>query len=563
MIFKKHILDLVEICYQKGIRHLVISPGSRSAPLTLAFAKYKKFQDFVILDERSAGYIALGIAEETNSTVALICTSGTAVLNYAPAIAEAYYKKVPLLVLTADRPTENIDQYDNQTIRQYNIYNNFILKSYQLPIEPIGSEIDFSNRIVNEAINNCLSPVKGPVHINIPLREPLYPNTNEEFKYDKNIKIINQNKFEYKTENIDYFMESWKKYKKRMILCGMDYSNIELENTLKKVNKSNSSIILGDIVSSKQDFLNIYNHDFIFSSEKAKDLLPDLLITIGTSVVSKSTKTILKKYGVKEHWHIRDDFSFYGDLYNSLTRVVNSNINEFFEQLNIEKENNQFVKEWKKLDKLAFEKINSFFNNNEFNEFTAIKKIIDYLPDNINLHIGNSMIIRYFSLLSSKFLSDKNIKAFSNRGTSGIDGVLSTSTGHTIVSEKMNLVILGDLSFIYDHNGIINNYISNKFSKGSNLKIIVLNNNGGGIFNIIEGPSSTEEKNKYFNTPQSYPIEILASGFEYISVSSILEFEEKIKSFFETKTTTIMEIKTNMNENTNFFNLFKSLSKNF
>jgi len=560
MIFKKHILDLVEICYRKGIRYLVISPGSRSAPLTLAFANYKKFQDFVILDERSAGYIALGIAEETNSIVALICTSGTAVLNYSPAIAEAYYKRIPLLILTADRPPESINQYDNQTIRQYNVYSNFIIKSYQLPVEPNDLEVDFSNRIVNEAINSCVFPVRGPVHINVPIREPLYPSYDEKFKYDKKLKIINQNKSEYKVNDIDFFEKLWKKYKKRLILCGMDNYDLKIEKTLKKISNSNSCVVIGDIVSSKEKSLNVYNHDFIFNSTRIKDLIPELVITTGTSIVSKSTKDALRKYGVKEHWHIRDDLSFYGDLYNSLTHVVNSNLSSFFNELNIVKEKNDFVEMWKKLDKLASSRINEFFksNINEFNEFNVIKKIIEYLPNNINLHIGNSTVIRYFSLLSSKFLKDKNIKAYSNRGTSGIDGILSTAVGHSLVSKRMNVVILGDLSFIYDHDAIMNNYI---YDNLSNIKIIVLNNNGGGIFDLIEGPSFFKEKNKYFNTPQSYPIEKIVSGFEYIFISSFSSFQEKIEKFFSNKKTVVMEIKTDMSLNEKFFKLFINLSK--
>ncbi|GIW22209.1 MAG: 2-succinyl-5-enolpyruvyl-6-hydroxy-3-cyclohexene-1-carboxylate synthase [Candidatus Sericytochromatia bacterium] len=556
MIFKKHILDLVEICYRKGIRYLVISPGSRSAPITLAFAKYHKFKDFIILDERSAAYIALGIAEETNSIVALICTSGTAVLNYAPAISEAYYKRIPLLILTADRPIENIDQYDNQTIRQNNIYNNYILASYNLPIEPKEEDnLNYSNRIVNEALNKCLFPVKGPVHINIPLREPLYPKDNEEFIYDKKIKIINQEKCKYKIDNIKYFKEKWNKYKKRMILCGMDNFNLKLENTLKKLKETNSCVIIGDILSSKEKCLNVYNHDFIFNSKKVENLIPELLITIGTSIVSKSTKNILKKFKPKEHWHIRSDLSIYGDLYNSLTEIVNSDIADFFNSLKISKEDNQFVRYWKSVDESVFFKINNFFDNEkDFNEFLVIKKIIDYLPNKINLHIGNSMVIRYFSLLSIRFLLSKNIKIFSNRGTSGIDGVLSTAVGHSLVSDRLNIVILGDLSFIYDYNGIINNYVNNKLSKKiSNLKIIILNNNGGGIFDMIEGPSKFENKIKYFNTPQNYPIEFLAFGFEYFSVSSMLELEKSIEYFFKSKNTTILEIKTDMKKKQRVF----------
>ncbi|MEM4397731.1 MAG: hypothetical protein QW757_03865, partial [Candidatus Woesearchaeota archaeon] len=167
----------------------------------------------------------------------------------------------------------------------------------------------------------------------------------------------------------------------------MDNFNLKLENTLKKLKETNSCVIIGDILSSKEKCLNVYNHDFIFNSEKIQEFLPELLITIGTSIVSKSTKNILKKFKPKEHWHIRSDLSIYGDLYNSLTEIVNSDIADFFNSLKISKEDNQFVRYWKSVDESVFFKINNFFDNEkDFNEFLVIKKIIDYLPNKINLH---------------------------------------------------------------------------------------------------------------------------------------------------------------------------------
>ena len=154
---------------------LSFSPGSRCAPLTIAFNRLDGISCTSIIDERSAGFIALGLAQQTNKPVVLICTSGSAMLNYAPALAEAYYQKIPLLVLSADRPNEWIDQGENQSINQFEVYKNFIKKSYQLPVQ-IHTEEDlwYSSRIVSEALNTCIYPDFGPVHINIPLREPLY-----------------------------------------------------------------------------------------------------------------------------------------------------------------------------------------------------------------------------------------------------------------------------------------------------------------------------------------------------------------------------------------------------
>lgn len=177
---KIHIQHLAGICAIKGIEYAVISPGSRCAPLTIAFNRQKEIECISIIDERSAAFVALGIAQQTEKPVALICTSGSAILNYAPALAEAYYQKIPLLVLSADRPNEWIDQGENQSIQQFEVYKNYIKKSFQLPLQ-VNNDKDlwYSDRIVSEAINTCMYPDFGPVHINIPLREPLYELTDK------------------------------------------------------------------------------------------------------------------------------------------------------------------------------------------------------------------------------------------------------------------------------------------------------------------------------------------------------------------------------------------------
>ena len=183
------IQNLVDICAKKGVEKIVISPGSRNAPIILAFSKHPKIECLSVVDERSAAFFALGIAQQSQKTVAIACTSGTAALNFAPAIAEAYYQKIPLLVLTADRPVEWIDQADSQSVRQNNIFSNYIKKSFQLP-QKITSDDDiwYNDRMISEAINTCHFPDKGPVHINIPFTEPLYEGFDEKIRKPKILK---------------------------------------------------------------------------------------------------------------------------------------------------------------------------------------------------------------------------------------------------------------------------------------------------------------------------------------------------------------------------------------
>ncbi len=185
------IINIAEICARHGVKQAVICPGSRNAPIILAFARHPKIKTFVIPDERSAGFIALGMAQSSDNLVVIVCTSGTASANLYPAIMEAFYQQVSLLILTADRPPEWIDQQDGQTIRQQNIYQNQVLGSYQFPVSFDHEDaVWHAEKMVSEAIIKATGFSKGPIHINIPIREPFYPTAEEKFHYSEKLKII-------------------------------------------------------------------------------------------------------------------------------------------------------------------------------------------------------------------------------------------------------------------------------------------------------------------------------------------------------------------------------------
>ena len=191
MAILQPLIDMAEICYRQGIRHVVISPGSRSAALTLAFVRHGGFQAHVCIDERSAGFIALGMAQQIDSPVVLICTSGSAAYNFAPAVSEAFFQQIPLLVLTADRPKEWQHQYDGQTIYQTGIFGQHVKRSFEVSPDYQHPDVHWAiNRITNEAINLASSVPGGPVHINVPIREPFYPISGEEFAISDQVRII-------------------------------------------------------------------------------------------------------------------------------------------------------------------------------------------------------------------------------------------------------------------------------------------------------------------------------------------------------------------------------------
>lgn len=292
------IINIAEICAQHEIVQAVICPGSRSAPLTLAFARHPKIKTFVIPDERSAGFIGLGLAQSRNKPVAIICTSGTAVVNLYPSIIEAYYQQVPFFVLTADRPPEWIDQQDGQTIRQQNIFQNHVLGSYQFPVSFDHEDAEWhAEKMISEAILQTSGKIQGPVHVNVPIREPFYPSPEEEFHYSTELKLIKSSNF--KTELKDILARDLVKeitnHEKVMVLAGQSQISAELITILGNIQKKFKWIVIGDITANI-DGLNhpITKHDIILKDHvDIEQYKPDLLITFGQSVLSKTLKNYL------------------------------------------------------------------------------------------------------------------------------------------------------------------------------------------------------------------------------------------------------------------------------
>jgi len=301
---KPAIISLVNICKAHQLKNVVISPGSRNAPLTIAFSEDDFFNCYSIKDERSAGFFALGLAQQSGQPSILVCTSGSAALNYGPSIGEAFYQKLPMLVLTADRPNEWINQGIGQSMQQQNLFANYILKSFELPQEPKNEQaLWHSDRLVNEAILTATGMPSGPVQINIPLKEPLYEKV-EEITYLP--KIIKQTKVDISLplEEIELLSKEWKTSKKVMILAGMFRHSPHFNSFLKEVSQFEQVIVLSETNA------NLYNDDYINCIdrtitliEKPNDFVPDLLITFGHSVISKRVKKLLQQAVISKHWH--------------------------------------------------------------------------------------------------------------------------------------------------------------------------------------------------------------------------------------------------------------------
>ena len=509
--------SIIEICQQKGVQHIVISPGSRNAPLTIGFTNNPFFKCYSIADERCAAFFALGIAQQLQEPVVVVCTSGSALLNYYPALAEAFYSQIPLVVISADRPQNKIDIGDGQTIRQKNVFANHSLYNANLQ-ENVSTEND---NHIQMALHVAVTK-KGPVHINAPFEEPLY-ETVSELQVQPEIVDFNTESKTFSLGNST--IETWNKAAKKLVLVGELFPNSVEQHFLDVLANDPSVVVLTEKTS------NLHHPTFIdqidtlitpFTDEDFKAFQPEILLTFGGMVVSKRIKAFLRKYKPTHHWHV-DELRAY-DTFGALTNHFETKINTFLSQLLTEETiessyQSSIATIWK--DRVA--KHQEYTAKIPFSDFKVFDFICQNVPKNSQLQVSNSSAIRYLQL----FDLDKSIQVFCNRGTSGIDGSTSTAIGAALASDLPTMLITGDISFLYDSNALWNNYIP------KNFKIILLNNSGGGIFRILPGHQETETFNTYFETSHQLNALHLAKmyGFDYYTATDEDSLKTSYKSF--------------------------------
>lgn len=524
---KKLSQTITQLCVAKGIRNIVISPGSRNAPLTIGFTENKNFKNYSIVDERCAAFFALGIAQQLDEPVALVCSSGSALLNYYPAISESYYSDIPLVILSADRPSELINIGDGQTIQQENVFQNHILESANC-IEGDAYNL-FNEAIINSALNTAISK-KGPVHINLPFSEPLYKTTENLTITAKSTPILVAAK--KVNEDLNPFVKKWNGAKKKLILVGVLKPNSIEKKYLDILAKDESIIVLTETTSNLHDKNFFPAIDQLIASFDKNELInfePEILLTFGGMVISKKIKALLRDYSPKEHWHIdpkkANDTFFY--LTHHFKTTVNLFLNEFLPKIVPVKSNYQsnylYVKEYR------LKRHKEYLSIIPYSDLKIFSAIVNIMPKNMQLQLSNSSTIRYAQF----FNFDKRIDVFCNRGTSGIDGSTSTAIGAAVVSKKETLCITGDLSFLYDSNALWNNYMP------SNFKIIVINNGGGGIFRILPGEKNTDNFDTYFETKHQFTAFHLCEMYnlEYTMIHCESELNRNLKSFFSSSDT--------------------------
>ena len=541
---------VIASCSAHQLEHVVISPGSRNAPLTIGFFNHPNIKTYSIVDERCAAFFALGLAQQLQKSVAVVCTSGSALLNYYPAVSEAFYSDIPLVVISADRPKHLIDIGDGQTVRQENVFENHCLFSANLLSNDGLKEenlnlLDYALRVATYE--------NGPVHINVPFDEPLYEVVDELIPLEPANLEVGEEPIE--VDELQKYATIWNASTKKMVLIGANYPDELLQVQLNKIIEDDSVIVVTETTS------NVVHNQFINSIDKVifpledvdlEALKPVILLTLGGMIVSKKIKQYIRKYPPKHHWHVDAKKAF--DTYFCLDKHFEISPQLFFSQfffLTSVIESN-YQASWLAIKEHRAKEHTKFLSQCDYSDLKVFEAVLESIPNNVQLQLGNSSIIRYTQL----FDINESLAVFCNRGTSGIDGSTSTAIGASIIHKNQTVFITGDVSFFYDSNALWNKYIPNDF------RIILINNNGGGIFKVIPGPKTTNAL-AYFETPHGLTAAQLCEMYqiEYSTANNLNELNVSLSDFYtESERPKLLEVFTPSQENDEVLKLyFKSL----
>ncbi|MEH6906453.1 2-succinyl-5-enolpyruvyl-6-hydroxy-3-cyclohexene-1-carboxylic-acid synthase [Bacillus sp. AFS006103] len=556
-----------------GVTDVVVSPGSRSTPMAMIMAEHPDLKVHIHVDERSAAFFALGIAKSLNRPVAILCTSGTAAANYFPAIVEARYARVPLIVLTADRPHELREVGAPQAIDQIHLYGKHVKWFSEMALPEKSDEIiRYARTVCARAVAIATSAPAGPVHLNFPFREPLIPKLDEElFELNERpngyIKVQNGDL----TLSDEHFQEiaiRLTKTNKGVIICG-NMGDPEFPKAVTQLAEQLNFPIMADPLSqlrSGQHSLEniIETYDTFLRVDDAKSFLkPDVILRFGAMPISKALTIFLKENGSAEQYVI-DGGGGWRDPSALSTNMIFCNESLFCEKLltyTVPNSSSEFLTKWKKINELTKENMNALRDITELSEGKLFYQLAEMVPEGATLFVGNSMPIRD---LDSFFLNNnKAIKVMANRGANGIDGTVSTALGAALYSKSIYLV-LGDLTFFHDLNGLIAAKLYN-----IDINILLVNNNGGGIFSFL--PQSEHPKNfeLLFGTPLDLEFEHAVKMFkgEFTKIEDWDHLESEMKKSTNQTGLKVYELRTNRDinrdEHREFWSFVSGEIKNF
>ncbi|MDO4691638.1 MAG: 2-succinyl-5-enolpyruvyl-6-hydroxy-3-cyclohexene-1-carboxylic-acid synthase [Porphyromonadaceae bacterium] len=544
---KPNILQLVALLKVHGIRQAVLCPGSRNAAIVHSLAVDADFVCHQITDERSAGFYAIGLALSTQSPVAVCCTSGSAVVNLFPAVTEAYYQGVPIIFITADRPEAWIGQMDGQTMPQRSIFGSLVRSSVYLPEGKDEEELWYINRLINEALLAAHHGEGGPVHINVPLSEPLFNFTAEQLPEVRTIRRLSLSDLSKTTgayDRLEPIKQIDTEARRIMVLVGqLPPAQRQTLETIEALLPN--AVLLKEHLSGQIEASGgwIDNFDALLASledEEADKYSPDLLITLGGHIVSKRIKQFIRSHKPQAHWHLSPSGEVV-DLFGSLTLAIEGTVDHWgdhlFSQVNLWGDST-YRELWRERS------IGLPLPHFTYSAMLAVGSLLSLMPSGSALHLANSSAVRHAQL----YPLPPGTQVLCNRGINGIEGSLSSALGYACQSERINFIIIGDLSFFYDMNVLWSGKV------GTNVRILLLNNSGGGIFRGLRGmphdePSFGSIMGAHGRSAKAWAEDC---GLVYRAVHSTEELEQALPALCskEASNPIVVEVFTSMNEDT-------------
>lgn len=521
---KKNILQLAALLKAHGVRKIVLCPGSRNAAIVQTLSNIEDFTCYAVTDERSAGFFAIGLSLQGGGPAAVCCTSGSALLNLHPAVAEAFYQQIALIVISADYPAAWIGQTDSQTLPQPNVFGSLVKMSINLP--EVNNEEDewYCNRLINEAILETTHHGKGPVHINVPVSEPIYRFT---------VKALPEVRIITRYQGLSVYDRDYKEliarlnqYNKRMVVVGQMNLIYLYEKKYEKALYKHFVWLTEHLSNQTIPGIPIKNFDtaiYTMDTDRQTAMTPDLLITYGGQVGSKQLKKYLRNHPPKEHWHVSADGKLI-DPYGRLTTIIEMDPFEFLEKIS-------FLMDTKPTNyPLMWENYCKTIPVPElpYSQMAVTGKLIQSLPTPCALHLANGSTIRYAQM----FPLPPEVEVCSNQGIGGIEGTLSTAIGYAAASEKLNFIVLGDLSFFSDMNALWSQHFS------ANLRILLLNNEGAETYHTLPGMDKASHSRPFITAEHHTTAKGWAEerGFTYLCVNEEEELEEMMQLFTSPET---------------------------
>lgn len=515
---KDNINILTALLLKHGVRHVVVCPGSRNAPIVHNLHEMESTGNmtcYPVTDERSAGFCAIGISQATGSMVAVCVTSGSALLNLAPAVAEAKYQHIPLIIISADRPAAWIDQLDGQTLPQPTVFGNFVAKCVSLPEPKNNEEHWHCNRMVNEALLSCQRHGCAPIHINVPISEPLFNFTVEQLPDERMIKNITANTVCCPPQLTEAVNQS----PRSILVVGQTKNDSKLQAAINAMRRH-----IAVIQEPLSGTATLFDH-VLKNAEDTSTLLPHLIIYIGDTLVSKPMRKFLRTATDAQQWRISESGDI-EDCFQHLTNIIEGSPAAIIAQLAQTISPNAAAKDYKTLWDSALKDAKEQTDKYEprFSHGFAVKLFENELTangDDCAVHYANSTAIRHACRYADHYV-------YCNRGVNGIEGSLSTAAGFSLATDKRVYCVIGDLSFFYDQNALWNTRLR------GNLRILLLNDGRGGIFHHLPGLEQSPALNDYIAASHHTSAQGIcaAHNITYIRATDVRETENAVKRLF-------------------------------